>query len=82
MPTLLAAFSRKLMGTFEVRGYLFYCKPEDCGAIYGLTFLSRQPDTRAKCVSCGRSFPVTTDGKWVHYQVVGPEVLLAPDASV
>jgi hypothetical protein len=63
-------------------GQLFYCPAKGCIAGYGLTFRENAPEEPPKCVECGQPFQATSDGKWLHYQLAGPVVLFAPDASV
>src|SRR5713101_1428085 len=63
-------------------GQLFHCRTKGGGATYGLTFLAHQPEIPPKCEDCGRLFPATSDGHWLHSQLAGPVVLLAPDSSL
>jgi hypothetical protein len=57
----------------------FYCPASGCIAAYNLTFLSTARTQPPRCDDCGQVFPITSDGKWLHYQPVD-EAPLAPGA--
>jgi hypothetical protein len=61
---------------------LFNCPAKGCGSQYALLFRAEPPETPPKCEDCGRPFPASSNGAWLHYQPARPILNLSPDSSV